>query len=105
MQVREVLQGDDDLGVGGRAVGGECAVVHSESCYRGAITGRGRREIRDGFDRFVLLDVVGRLICVVAQLENGAGCGRLQLMPFLVGRGEKFLEVGPGLDVCWLASP
>ena len=105
MQLREVLQGDEELGVGGRAVGGEGAVGRSESCYRGAITGRGRREICDGFDRFVLVGVVGRLIGVVGRLENGAGCGRLRLTPFLVGRGEKFLEVGSGLDVCWLASP
>ena len=105
MQLREVLQGDEDLGVGGRAVCGEGAVGRSGSCYRGAITGRGRREVRDGFDRFVLVDVVGRLISVVARLENGAGCVHLRLTPFLVGRGEKFLELGPGLDVRWLASP
>ena len=41
MKLREVLQGDEDLGVGGCAVCGECAVGRSESCYRGAITGRG----------------------------------------------------------------
>ena len=105
MQLREVLQGDEDLGVGGRAVCGEGAFGRIESCYRGTITGRGRRKVRDGFDRFVLVDVVGQLIGVVARLENGTGCGRLRLTPFLVGRGEKFLEVGPGLDVRWLASP
>ena len=66
MQLREVLQGDEELGVGGRSVGGEGSVGRSESCYRGAITSCGRREIRDGFDRFVLVDVVGRLIGVVA---------------------------------------
>ena len=98
MKLREVLQGDEELGVGDRVVCGDCAVGCSESCYRGAITGRGRREIRDGFDRFVLVGVVGRLIGVVAQLENGAGCGRLRLPPFLLGSGKKFLEVGPGLD-------
>ena len=105
MQLHKVLQGDEELGVCGRAVCGEGAVGRSESCYQGAITGRGRREVRDNFDRLVLVDVVGRLIGVVARLENGAGCGCLQLTPFLVGRGEKFLEVGPGLDVCWLVSP
>ena len=99
IQLRRVLQGDEELGVGGRAVGGEGAVGRSESCYRGAITGRGRRDIRDGFDRFVLLDVVGQLIGVVARLENGSGCGRLQLTPFFLSCGERFLEVGPGLDV------
>ena len=66
MQIREVLQGDEELGVGGCAVGGEGAVGCSESCYRGAITGRGRREIHDGFDRFVLVGVVSRRIGVVA---------------------------------------
>ena len=38
MQLCEVLQGDEDLGVGGLAVGGEVYVGRSESCYRGAIT-------------------------------------------------------------------
>ena len=42
---------------------------------------------------------------MVAQQENGTGCSGLQLLPFLVGSGEKFLEVCPGLDVHWLASP
>ena len=79
MKLHEVLQGDKELGVSGRAVCGERAVGCSESCYRGAINGRGRCEIRDGFDRFVLVDVVGRLIGVVSQVENGAGCGRLRL--------------------------
>ena len=77
MQLHEFLKGDEDLGVGGRAVGGEGAFGCNESCYRGAITGRGRREIRDGLDRFFLVGVVGRLIGMVARLENGAGCGRL----------------------------
>ena len=33
MQLCKVLQGDEELGVGGRAVGGEGAVGCSESCY------------------------------------------------------------------------
>ena len=60
MQLREVLQGDEELGVGGRAVCGEGAVGCSEICYRGVITGRGRCEVRNGLDHFVLVDVVGR---------------------------------------------
>ena len=52
--------------MGGRAVVREGDVGRSESCYQGAITGRGRRKICDGFDRFGLVDVVGRLIGVVA---------------------------------------
>ena len=43
MKLREVLQGDEELGVGDSSVCGECAVGHSLSCYRGAINGRGRR--------------------------------------------------------------
>ena len=43
MELCEVLQGDEELGVGGSAVFGEGDVGCSESCYRGAITGRGRR--------------------------------------------------------------
>ena len=49
--------------------------------------------------------MVSRLIGVVAQLENGTGCGCLQLPPFFVGSGKTFLEVCPGLDVLLLASP
>ena len=33
MQLRKVLQGNEELGVGRRAVGGEGAVGCSESCY------------------------------------------------------------------------
>ena len=32
MEFGEVLQGNDDLGVGGSAVCNECTVGHSESC-------------------------------------------------------------------------
>ena len=42
-KLHEVLQGDGELGVGGCAVCSEGAVGRSERCYRGAITGRGRR--------------------------------------------------------------
>ena len=42
MKLLKVLQGDEELGLGGSAVCGECAVVRSEICYQGAITGRGR---------------------------------------------------------------
>ena len=51
------------------------------------------------------MGLVGRLIGLVARLENGTGCSGLRLPPFLVGSGEKFLEACPGIDVCWLALP
>ena len=38
MEFGEVLQRNEDLGVGGSAVWGECTVGRSESCNRGAIT-------------------------------------------------------------------
>ena len=41
MKLCKVLQGDEELGVGGSAVCSEFAVGRSESCYRGAITIRG----------------------------------------------------------------
>ena len=47
MQLREVLQGNEEQGLDGRAVGGEGAVGCSESCYRGVITGRVRRNIHE----------------------------------------------------------
>ena len=43
MQLHKVLQGDEEMGLGGRAVCGEGAVGCSGSCHRGAITGCGRR--------------------------------------------------------------
>ena len=42
MKFGKVLQGDDELGVGGSAVCGECTVDRSEICDRGAITSSGR---------------------------------------------------------------
>ena len=38
-------------------------------------------------------------------MENGTDCSGLQLPPFLVDKGEKFLKACPGLDVNGLASP
>ena len=38
MRFGKVLQGNYELGVGGSAVVGECAVGRSESCDQGAIT-------------------------------------------------------------------
>ena len=38
MNFSEVLQGNEELGVGGSAVFSECAVGCSERCYRSAIT-------------------------------------------------------------------
>ena len=58
MQIREVLQGDEELGVDVLSVDGEGAVGCRESCYRGAITGHGRGDICDDFNRFVLVGVV-----------------------------------------------
>ena len=42
MKFGNVLQGNEELGVGVSAVYGECTVGRSESCERGAITGSGR---------------------------------------------------------------
>ena len=42
MKFCEVLQGNEELGVGGSAVCSECADGHSEICYQGEITGSGR---------------------------------------------------------------
>ena len=41
MKFGEVLQGNEELRVGGSAVCGECTVGRSEICDRGAITGSG----------------------------------------------------------------
>ena len=43
MNLREVLQRDEELRLDESSVCSECAVDRSESCYRGAITGRGCR--------------------------------------------------------------
>ena len=42
MRFGEVLQGNEELGVGGSAVCSECTVGRSESCNRGVITCSGR---------------------------------------------------------------
>ena len=42
MEFGKVLQVNEELGVGSGKFWGECTVGHSESCYRGAITGSGR---------------------------------------------------------------
>ena len=39
----EVLKGNEEMRVGGSAVGGECTIGRSKICDRGAITERGRR--------------------------------------------------------------
>ena len=49
--------------------------------------------------------MVEQLIGVVARLKDGTGCSGLRLPSFLVGSGKKFLEVCPGIDIRWLASP
>ena len=66
MNLGEVLHGNEDLGVGGSAVCGECNLGNSEGFDQGAITGSGRRYFFDGLDCFVLVGMVGQLICVVA---------------------------------------
>ena len=43
MKFHKVLQGDEDLGVGGSELCGDCTFGRSESFYQGAITGCGRR--------------------------------------------------------------
>ena len=43
MKFGEVLQCNEELGVGGSAVCGGCNVDHSKSCDQRAITGSGRR--------------------------------------------------------------
>ena len=45
--------------MGGSAVGGEYTIGRSESCNRGAITGSGCRKVGDGFDRLILIGVIG----------------------------------------------
>ena len=41
LEFGKVLKVNEDLGVGGSAVGGEFTIGHSEICDRGAITGSG----------------------------------------------------------------
>ena len=55
-------------------------------------------EVGDGFNRFILIGVIGRL-------EDGTGRGGLRLPSFLVGCCEEFLEACPGLVVSRLVPP
>ena len=103
LNLGEVLKGNEELCVCGSAVGGECNISCSESCYWDAITGSGCRKVGDGFDRFILIVVIGWLIGVIGQLEDGTSRGGLWLLPFLVGSCEEVLEEFPGLVVSRLA--
>ena len=98
LKLGEVLNGNEELCVGGSAVGGEGTIGRSESCDRGSITGSDRRKVGDGFGGFILILMVGRL-------EDGTGRGGLRLPPLLVGSCKKFLEACPGLVVSCLAPP
>ena len=69
------------------------------------ITGSGRHNVGDSFDRFFLIGVIGRLIGVIGRLEDGTGCGGLQLMLLFVGSCEEFLEACPDLVVTWMTPP
>ena len=59
LKLDEGLKGNEELCVGGSAVGGECTIGRSESCNRGAITGGGYHKVGDCFDHFVLIAVIG----------------------------------------------
>ena len=98
MKLGKVLKGNDELYVGGSAVGSEGTIGCSEICDRGTITGSGRHKVGNGFDRFILIGVID-------QLESGTGRGGLQLPTFLVGSCEELLEACPGLVVSWPAPP
>ena len=58
LKLGKVLKSNGELCVGGSAVSGEVTIGHSESCDRGAITGSGRHNVSDGFDRFILIGVI-----------------------------------------------
>ena len=59
LKLGEVLNDNEELCVAGCAVGGEGTIRCSESCDQRAITGSGRCKVGDGFDRFILIGVVG----------------------------------------------
>ena len=67
--------------MGGSAVGGEGIFGSSENCDRGSITVSGHYKVGDGFNRFILIGVIGRL-------ESRTGRGRLRLPPLLLGSCE-----------------
>ena len=98
LKLGEVLKGNEELCVGVSAFSGEGTIGCSERCDRGTITGSGRCKVGDGFDRFILIGVIGRL-------ESGTGRGGLRILPLLVDICEEFLEACPGLVMNWLAPP
>ena len=89
----------------GSTVKGECTVGCSERCNLGVIICSGYCKFGDGFNRFILIGVIGCLMGVIGRLEDGTGSGGLQLPPLLVGSCKEFLEACPGLVVSWLAPP
>ena len=59
LKLCEVLKGNAELCVSSSAVGGECNIDRSESCNQGAITGSGCCKVGNGFDRFILIGMIG----------------------------------------------
>ena len=49
--------------------------------------------------------MIGLLIGVIGQLEDGTGHCGLQLQPLLVGSCKEFLEACPGRVISWMAPP
>ena len=98
LKLGKVLKGNEELCVGGSVVVGEGTIGCSDSCNQGAITGSGRCKVGNGFDRFILIDVIVRL-------ESGTGRGGLRLPPFFVVSCKEFLEACPGLVIRCQAPP
>ena len=59
LKLGKVLKGNVELCVCVIAVGGDCTIVRSESCNRGAITGSGYRKVGNGFGLLILIAVIG----------------------------------------------
>ena len=59
LKLGEVLKGNEELYVGGSAVGDECTIGRSERCDQGVITGSGCRKVGNGFNRLILIGAIG----------------------------------------------
>ena len=59
LEIDKVLKVNEEMYVGGSAIGGEGTIGRSASYDQGAITGSGCRKVGDGFYRFTSIGMIG----------------------------------------------
>ena len=93
------LEGHNKFCVGRSNFSGEGAVCCSESCDRSVITSHSGDKVGDGVHRFLLVNVICRLVFVlvkvISRLEPGASGSDQRFAPFLVISRKEGFKVRP----------